>query len=283
LTLAADAVRKVVGVRTSAILATHTFGTPCDIEGLQDVADRNGIRLFFDAAHAFGSRHEGVPIGGFGDAEVFSLSPTKVLVAAEGGIIATNDEALAERCRIGRDYGNPGDYDCRFVGLNARMSEVHAAVAMASLEGLDQRIDHRNRLVARYREALRAVPGIGFPEVLAGDRSTFKDFTILVREESFGLRAEELGRALSAVGIETRRYYAPPVHEMQAYRSVVPRNGGLPVTAAIADQVLTLPLWSDMTPLQVDRVVDAVVRINRFVDRRVGRAERSRSEARVAP
>ena len=84
--------------------------------------------------------HGGTKVGGFGDAEVFSLSPTKVVVAAEGGIIATNDDLLAERCRIGRDYGNPGDYDCRFVGLNARMSELHAATALASLEDLDERL-----------------------------------------------------------------------------------------------------------------------------------------------
>ena len=265
LTLSPAAVRRAVGVRTSAILATHTFGTPCDIEGLADVADRNGIRLFFDAAHAFGSLHDGVPIGGFGDAEVFSLSPTKVLVAAEGGIVATNDDVLAEQCRIGRDYGNPGDYDCVFVGLNARMSEVHAAIALASLDGLDERIEHRNQLVTRYREGLGALPGIGFPEVMPQDRSTYKDFTILVGAEQFGLRADELGEALSAVGIDTRRYYAPPVDAMKAYRSLVSGNDGLPVTEAAAARVLTLPLWSDMEPSLVNRVVDAVTRIRRFV------------------
>ncbi|MCI0633987.1 MAG: DegT/DnrJ/EryC1/StrS family aminotransferase [Actinobacteria bacterium] len=265
LTLSAAAARRAVGVRTSAILATHTFGTPCDIEGLSEVAKTNGIRLFFDAAHAFGSLHDGKPIGGFGDAEVFSLSPTKVLVAAEGGIVATNDDVLAERCRIGRDYGNPGDYDCVFVGLNARMSEVHAAIALASLDGLDARIDHRNRLVERYREGLGSLPGIGFPDVMPQDRSTYKDFTILVGAEQFGLRADELGEALAAVGIDTRRYYAPPVDAMKAYRSLVSGNDGLPVTEAAASRVLTLPLWSDMDPAIVDRIVDAVARIRRFV------------------
>src|SRR5207253_4630951 len=102
--------------------------------------------LFFDAAHAFGSLHGASRIGGFGDAEVFSLSPTKILVAGEGGIIATNNDLLAERCRIGRDYANPGDYDARFIGLNARMSEAHAALALRSLETLEERIEQRNRL-----------------------------------------------------------------------------------------------------------------------------------------
>src|SRR5207253_2022471 len=99
-----SAVRRAAGRRTSAVLATHTYGTPCDVEGLAEVAQAQGMKLFFDAAHAFGSMHGGAAVGGFGDAEVFSLSPTKVLVAGEGGLISTNDDMLAERCRIGRDY-----------------------------------------------------------------------------------------------------------------------------------------------------------------------------------
>ena len=268
LTLSPKAATASIGVRTSAILATHTFGTPCDVEALAAAADANGIRLFFDAAHAFGSRRGGTPVGRFGDAEVFSLSPTKVLVAAEGGIIATNDDQLAERCRIGRDYGNPGDYDCRFVGLNARMSEVHAVIALGSLEGLDERIDRRNRLVGSYREALGDLPGITFPSVAPGDRSTFKDFTLLVEREAFGTGAAELASALAPEGIQTRRYYTPPVHAMQAYRGTAATNGALPVTDWAAARVLTLPLWGAMTEDHVSRVVSAVARIHQAAARR---------------
>jgi dTDP-4-amino-4,6-dideoxygalactose transaminase len=265
LTLSPAAVARTVGVRTSAILATHLYGTPCDVEAFAEIARRNGIRLFFDAAHAFGSRRRGTPVGGFGDAEVFSLSPTKVLMAGEGGLIATNDEVLAERCRIGRDYGNPGDYDMRFIGLNARMSELHAAFALASLVELDERIDRRNDYAAWYREALSRVPGIDYPEIPAGDRSTIKDFTILVDPELFGLDAEALGRALAAVGIDTRRYYAPPVHEMQAYRGIGASSGDLVATEVAASRVLTLPLWSEMEGAEQRRIVEAIVRIRRFV------------------
>ena len=186
LTLAPASVERGIGLRTSAILATHVYGTPCDVEGLAALAEEHGLRLFFDAAHAFGSRHRGRMVGGFGDAEVFSLSPTKVLVAAEGGIIATDDDLLAERCRIGRDYGNPGDYDCRFIGLNARMSELHAAVALASFEDLEERLRERTRLADAYRSALGSVPGVSFPIVPDGDRSTYKDLTVLIDPESFG-------------------------------------------------------------------------------------------------
>lgn len=267
LTLSPAAARRAIGVRTSAILATHIFGTPCEVEELAELADRNGIRLFFDSAHAFGSLRRGLPIGQFGHGEVFSLSPTKVLVAGEGGIIATNDDKLAERCRVGRDYGNPGDYDCRFVGLNARMSEVHAAVALNSLSVLEERVKERNGLVRRYRETLSRVPGLAFLEVPDGDRSTFKDFTILVHPEAFGADADGLGQALAAVGIETRRYYSPPVHTMQAYRWSAGSNGDLPVTEGAASRTLTLPLWVGMTDAHIDRVSDAIWRIHRYVAR----------------
>jgi dTDP-4-amino-4,6-dideoxygalactose transaminase len=202
-------------------------------------------------------------VGGFGDAEVFSLSPTKPLIAAEGGIIATNDDVLAERCRIGRDYANPGDYDCRFVGLNARMSELHAAVALASFDGLEDRLRERNELAERYREAMAGIPGISFPTVPVGDRSTFKDLTILVDPDWYGTSADALKDALAAEGVDTRRYYAPPVHRMRAYRGVTVGNGGLPVTDRASQRALSLPLWPGLTREQIELVALAVERYRR--------------------
>jgi dTDP-4-amino-4,6-dideoxygalactose transaminase len=270
LTLSAGSVLRTAGVRTSAIVATHTYGTPCDVEGLADAARREGVRLFFDAAHAFGSKRDGRSIGSFGDAEVFSLSPTKVLVAGEGGIIATNDDLLAERCRMGRDYGNPGDYDCLFVGLNARMSELHAAVALRSFEDLDDRIHQRNELADLYQRLLEDLPGIGFPYVRDEDRSTYKDFTIIVDPVEFGIDAAELGDALALEGIETRRYYAPPVHQMRAYRHSGGRAAGqLPVTESVSPKVLSIPLWSSMTEAQVRGVAEAIERIQHTSERKV--------------
>ena len=174
-------------MHTSAILATHIYGTPCDVEGLRDVAEQNGLRLFFDAAHAFGSMHGGTKVGGFGDAEVFSLSPTKVVIAAEGGVIATNDDLLAERCRIGRDYGNPGDYDCRVrrserpdVGAPRRDRSVVA-------RGPRRATGRAEPPGGRVHGGARGVPGIRIPEVPAGDRSTYKDYTVLIDPDGFGL------------------------------------------------------------------------------------------------
>jgi dTDP-4-amino-4,6-dideoxygalactose transaminase len=265
LTLDPDRVERAIGLRTSAILATHLYGTPCNVEALAGIAESHGLRLFFDAAHAFGSMHTGRMIGSFGDAEIFSLSPTKPLVAAEGGIIATDDDLLAERCRIGRDYGNPGDYDCRFVGLNARMSELHAATALCSFDDLEDRLAVRNRLATAYQEALGRLDGISFPAVREEDRSTFKDLAVLIDPIGYGGTAAAVGRALAAEGVETRRYYDPPVHLMRAYRTRGRRAGDLPVTAWAAERALCLPLWDRMSDHQVRRVADAVERIRGWI------------------
>jgi dTDP-4-amino-4,6-dideoxygalactose transaminase len=260
LTLSVGSVARALHTRTAAILATHLYGTPADVDELEALAASHGVKLIFDAAHAFGSRHRDRPIGSFGDAEVFSLSPTKVLVGGEGGIIATNDDLLAERCRMGRDYGHPGDYDCRFVGLNGRMSEFHAAIALDSLDGLDDRVAERNDLAGEYRRILRGVAGVGFPSIRPGDRSTFKDLTIRVQAGAFGMDADDLGRALKAEGVETKRYYSPPVHRMSAYRGTAGHQR-LPHTDTASREVLTLPLWSEMGVGVIAGIGDAIARI----------------------
>jgi dTDP-4-amino-4,6-dideoxygalactose transaminase len=240
-----------------AMSATHVYGAPAEPERLEQVADRAGVPLVFDAAHALGSLRGGRPIGGFGTAEVFSLSPTKVTVAGEGGLVTTRDVALADAIRIGRDYGNPGDYDCSFAGINARMSELHAALAIASLRGLDERIAERNELCSLFRAALDGVPGVRFQHVDAGDVSTYKDLTLLIDAEQFGITAAQLGQVLKADGIDTRRYYFPPIHQQKAYAQVIVERP-LPVTEQVTEQVLTVPLWSHMSREQV-RGVAAVV------------------------
>lgn len=265
LTLSSDAAGDLLSGETSAILATHTFGTPCDVEGLSDLARRAGLRLVFDAAHALGASRQGKPVGCFGDAEVFSLSPTKPVVAGEGGLITTDDNALAERCRMGRDYGHPGDYDCRFVGLNGRMSEFHAAIGLASLDGLDDRIRMRNRVAAAYVAALDGVPGIAFPTVSASDTSSYRDFTILVEASEYGMSRDGLAAALHKEGIDTRPYYSPAVHTMKAYESSGARARGLlPVTDAAAARVLSLPMWTEMGEDLPARVAETIAAIHLY-------------------
>ena len=245
-----------------AMTATHVYGTPCDTDALQALADNAGIPLVYDAAHALGSRRAGVPVGGFATAEVFSLSPTKVVVAGEGGLVTTTDASLAEACRLGRDYGNPGDYDCRFPGLNARLSELHAAVALSSLEGLDERVARRGALAARFAAGVAGLPGLTLAAVRDGDVSTWKDLTVILDPEVFGLTVEQLAGALRAEGIDSRRYYHPPIHRQAAYAHRWPGRRPLPVTDELSTRVLSVPLWSHMTDDQIDRVAGAVAHIH---------------------
>lgn len=250
----------------SAMTATHIYGSPCDVEALGKLADDADIPLVYDAAHALGSTRNGTPIGGFGAAEVFSMSPTKVVVAGEGGLVATRDADLAQTIRLGRDYGNPGDYDTRFPGLNARLSELHAAVALASFRRLDEHIAARVALVDRFAAAIDGLPGLRVVRPAELDTSTFKDLTIVIDADAFGVDAPQLQRALDAEGIDSRRYFHPPIHRQQAYadRWVTPRP--LPVTDALASSVLSPPLWSHLPISAIDAVADVIVAVHRHAD-----------------
>jgi len=244
----------------AAMCATHVYGAPAQVEALQRLADDAGVPMVYDGAHALGSLRAGRPVSAFGTATVFSMSPTKVAVAGEGGLVTTHDAELAERIRIGRDYGNPGDYDCEFSGINARMSELHATVALATVDGLPERIAYRNELVATFKAELADVPGVGYQLVDEGDLSTYKDLTVILEPETFGLDAAHLQQALEAEGVETKRYYFPPIHRQKAYAGLQ-QTRQLPVTDELAERVLTPPLFSDMTHEQVRTLAEAVARI----------------------
>ena len=156
--------------------------------------------------------------------------------------------------RIGRDYGNPGDYDTRFAGLNARMSEFHAAMALESLARFDESLERRRFLASLYRGYLDDVPGIEFQAFSARDTSTFKDLTIRVDADAFGLSRDGLALALLAEGVDTRKYFDPPVHRQRAYGHLEYRR--LPVTDAVASSVLSLPVYPDLSDEHVERVCD---------------------------
>lgn len=252
-----DAAGRLDGAR--ALMATHIYGTPCQVEQIDKIAAEAGIPVIYDAAHGLGSRRAGRPIGNFGAAEVFSMTPTKVAPAGEGGLVATHDDGLAEHVRLARNYGNPGDYNCRFPGLNARMSELHAAVGLASLSELPARIDRRNELAGLFASGVDGLPGIRLPTVEGGDVSTYKDLTIVVDEQQYGLDVPALAEALRAEGVDTRRYFYPAVHRQDAYAHLG-EPPSLPVTDMLAPRVLTLPLWTHMDDATVGSLADLVVR-----------------------
>jgi dTDP-4-amino-4,6-dideoxygalactose transaminase len=253
-------VEQAITHNTSAIIAAHIFGNPAEIEELQAIATRHGIKLVFDAAHGLGALYRGRPVGPEGDAQVYSLSPTKLLIAGEGGIVATNDDELADRIRVGREYGNSGKYDSAFAGMNGRLPEINALLGLHSLRMLEDAARRRNEVAALYRAELGRLPGIEFQSIRADDRCSYKDFSITVDPDLFGITRDRLVAELAAENVDTRTYYDPPVHRQTAYARF-DSGRSLPVTQLLAARSVSLPLWSDMsdqTALGISRVIHRI-------------------------
>ncbi len=255
--LSPSAAEAAITPQTSAIVAVHNFGNPAEIDALQNVADRHGLKLIFDAAHGFGTHYQGTRVGPQGDAHIYSLSPTKLLIAGEGGIVATNNDELAASIRMGREYGNDGNYNSAFAGINARLPEFNALLGLHSLRLLEASVRRRNEIATIYKQQLYDVPGIGFQEVWWGNRNSYKDFTITVTPAEFGMTRDELASKLTAQNIDNRKYYDPPVHRHTAYHAF---DSGVPLpnTDWLASHSLSLPIWSQMDDATVVSICDAI-------------------------
>jgi dTDP-4-amino-4,6-dideoxygalactose transaminase len=248
--------------QTAAIIGVHIFGNPAPAVELEKISRQKNIPLFFDAAHGFGSILNGRKIGSFGTAESFSLSPTKLLTTAEGGIVATNSDQLAVEIRKGRNYGDSGDYDCAWPGFNARMSELHAVLGLHSLKYLEQNVRRRNRLAEIYKKKLGQIPGVGFQKIDEGNRSSLKDFSIILDESKFGLTRDQLASALAAENIVVKKYFYPPVHWQKAYKdNASAKQNRFENTDYVTTHCLSLPLFSHMDEKDVQEIIRAVERI----------------------
>jgi dTDP-4-amino-4,6-dideoxygalactose transaminase len=247
-----DAARRITQA-TGAIMGVYVSGNPPDIDALEGLARHAGVPLILDAAHALGSRVGSRPAGCRGDAEVFSLSPTKTVTACEGGLVSVADPAVAEKLRIGRNYGNPGDYDMRFVGLNARMSEVHAVVGLASLGQLDATLAERVRVAAAYRRRLGGLPGLYFQHIRPDNACSYKDLAVRIVGGEFGTDRDAVRMHLTRHGVDTRTYFDPPAHRQTAYRRLGP-SPSLPVTERVASEVLDLPIFPTLSNDDIDYV-----------------------------
>jgi dTDP-4-amino-4,6-dideoxygalactose transaminase len=247
------------GDSVGAVIAVHMYGLPArarEIEGVVERASkRRGrkIALIFDGAHAFGSSVGGRKVGGFGDAEVFSLSVTKLLVSVEGGLVSTNDEELIKNIRCMRNYGILSNYNAHFPGLNGKMSEFHAIVGLKNLARIDQLVAERQVRARCFRDKITRSTRFGVTSWPEDVLHTFKDLTIFVPDGENG-RRDRIMEFLGKHGIETRAYFYPPVNE-QAY--FAPWSGRpLPRTQKLSRQVITLPFFTSITGDQIDYMVN---------------------------
>jgi dTDP-4-amino-4,6-dideoxygalactose transaminase len=262
-------IKKKITPKTSAIMPVYIFGNPPRIKELENIAEKNNLKLIFDSAQAFGAECGGVRAGGFGDCEVFSLSPTKVLTAIEGGLVTTNNIKLAEYLRRARDYGKRGE-DIECVGLSARMSELHALVGLKNLANVEKCLKTRRDLIALYQGLLEDMDGISFQEVLPGNKSSGNYMVIFIDEQRFGMSRDKLYEALKAENIETKKYFYPAVHMQEAYRAFREAyEGKLPVTEKASRTGLALPLYGHMEPVIVEKVCWAIMRIHKFMNEKI--------------
>lgn len=258
-------VESLINENTKAIMPVHVFGNPCQIDELRALGEKYGVKIVYDSAQAFGSSYQGHKLGGHGDFEVFSGSPTKHFTSAEGGFVATNNGDLADMIRLTRNYGVLPNYDCVMPGLNARMPEINAVIGQALLTGTDGFIERRNRYAATYHELLGDLPGISFQKVTPGGHSSYNYFGMLVDAEQFGLTNRQMEKSLKADLIGTKVYYHPPVHQQQAYRTEPPTV--LPNTEDLTERIICLPMYNDMDDSLLERIAASVRRIHSHGDK----------------
>lgn len=246
--------------RTSGILAVHLWGRPCDVESLTDIARRHGLKLLFDSSHAFACSHAGSMVGGFGDAETFSFHGTKFVNAFEGGAIVTNDDDLADRARLIRNFGFTGYDQVESVGTNAKMSEACAAMGLTSIESMDDFIEVNRRNYEAYRDGLKGVPGIRLMPYHEGRGST-RQYIVVELADSAPLSRDHLQQSLWAENVRARRYFYPGVHRSEPYRTEdVAAARSMPETDALARAVLTLPTGTGMSVEDVSTVAALIRR-----------------------
>lgn len=254
-------VERLIGPRTRGILGVHVFGRPCEVELLSKLAQRHGIVLLFDAAHAFGCTHQGKPIGGFGLAEVFSFHATKYVNSVEGGAIVTNDDRLAERARAMRQQGLDEDHEVSFPGTVARMNEVTAAMGLTSLDAMRHFMAVNRRNHEAYEEGLADVAGVRLLAHPPGERSNHQYVIIEVDAGKAGVNRDAVHATLNEHNVLARRYFYPGCHLSAPYRDNPSRHTPLPLprTEALSTRVLALPTGTAVTPADI-RGVCAIIR-----------------------
>lgn len=235
-----NAVRRMITPRTSGIIGVHLWGRPAPVEALEEIAEEHRLKLIFDAAHAFGCNYNGRKIGGLGQAEVLSFHATKFFNTFEGGAVVTNDDALAKKMKLMRNFGFSGLDNVVHPGTNGKMAEVCAAMGLANFGHINTVVDVNRRNYKAYREALAGIPGISLLDQDIEDGNC-QYVVIEVAPECPAIR-DDIVAALHAENVLARRYFWPGCHRMKPYRDLFPHAGlVLPCTEAVADRVIVLP------------------------------------------
>lgn len=254
-----DKIEAAITPRTTAIMPVHVYGKPCDTARIQAVADKYGLKVIYDAAHAFGVEVDGKSILEAGDMSTLSFHATKVYNTVEGGALVCHDERTKQRIDYLKNFGFAGETTVIAPGINGKMDEVRSAYGLLNLRQVDAAIAARRRVAVRYREALRGVPGLRVMEDMPGVRHNYSYFPVFVDAAAYGMTRDELYFKMKEHGVLGRRYFYPLITDFSTSRgleSARPEN--LPVATRIADSVICLPMYHDLTDGDVDRVIGLI-------------------------
>lgn len=255
-----QAVRKMITPRTSGIIGVHLWGRACPHEQLQEIAAEHHLKLMYDAAHAFHCSHRGTMIGSLGDCEVLSFHATKFFNSFEGGAVVTNNDQLAEKMRLMRNFGFAGYDNVIYAGTNGKMTEIAAAMGLANLESIDAVIETNRANYHEYLDGIAEIPGLS---LLAYDENESNNFQYIVLEvgDDYGASRDDVVAALHAENILARKYFWPGCHRMQPYRDLYP-HAGLMLTHSerVAARVVVLPTGTDL-PRDLIKTVLSVLRV----------------------
>jgi len=245
-------IKRMISRKTAAIMAVYNYGAPPDMEGLEKISREHGLKLIFDSAQAWGAEYQGKRAGGFGVAEVFSFSQSKVLTTCEGGLVATNDDLLAGKVRQGRNYGKNDVGDFLFPGLSARLSEVHARIGLEQLKSVTKFLKRRRALAEIYRDRLRSLPGVQFQKAGQEARSSENYFPVMIDPKRFGLTRDGLCEALLHENIEVRKFFSPASHRHPAFTRF--SDAPLPVTEMLSERCLALPIYPRLSMKKAEKI-----------------------------
>ena len=247
--------------RTTAIMPVHCYGKPCDTKAIQAIADKYGLKVIYDAAHAFGVEVDGESLLNAGDLSTLSFHATKVYNTVEGGALIMHDEQTKKRIDYLKNFGFAGETEVVAPGINSKMDEVRAAYGLLNLKQVDAAIEARRRVAVRYREALRDVPGITFFDDMPGVRHNYSYFPVFVDAEQYGMTRDELYFKMREHNVWGRRYFYPLINTFSTYRGLESATKeNLPVATRIAEQVICLPMHHELSEEDVERVLGLIVR-----------------------
>lgn len=259
--IAPDRIEAAITPKTTAIMPVHVYGKPCDTKRIQDIADKYGLKVIYDAAHAFGVEVNGESILNAGDMSTLSFHATKVYNTIEGGALVMHDEQTKKRIDYLKNFGFAGETTVVAPGINSKMDEMRSAYGLLNLRQVDAAIEARHQVAIRYREALRNVEGITFFDDMPGVRHNYSYFPIFVDAEKYGMTRDELYFKMKEQNVLGRRYFYPLISTFTTYRdlsSAAPEN--LPQAHRMAESVICLPMHHALTEEDINRIIETIIR-----------------------